>query len=65
MERTCLLSVSRPHSPEPGITSMAIEPHRLVTSAAVSGEDRRLRSTWGSWRELGASLIRVASLHEG
>lgn len=65
MERTCFLSASSPHSPEPGTTSMVIEPQRLVRSATVSSEDPRLRSTWGSWRELGASLIKVASLHEG
>ena len=64
MERTCFLSASRSHSPEPGITSMAIEPHRVVKRGAASGEPR-LRSTWGSWRELGESLIRVASVHEG
>ena len=44
---------------------MAIEPHRSVRRTAVSGGDPRLRSTWGSWRELGASLIKVASLHDG
>lgn len=65
MERTCFLSASRLHSPEPGVTSMVIEPHLLVKSAAASGEEPKPRSTWGSWRELGESLINVESRHEG
>ena len=50
---------------EPGIMLMVIDPHLLARTAAASGEDSMLRLTWGSWRKLGTSLIRLESLHNG